>query len=368
MKKNSRKPMPLNEVIMNMYNKENESGEKITTEANQKKEQRKKLAKNIAIGAGCLGVLAGAIILVNGASGCVKSNSTEMTSSDTNSDDLTKGSFSSINVGGDPIVSTSTTSSTSTVSSSQSENSNSDSAEPTIIKVTADDVVELSKKYAEYVNKTAVLVSEKYKFSEIKPEDLYAITYLANISFIDNEETEKLIEMGVIKENFHEMVGSNDKFLGLYITDTINKVYDKNTNIIDLTLLMVDEHDKSVADIMQKMITDSITNTKEENLANYKHLVFYFGENMTYTEGEYDYRTSPFEDDIDELTTGGKFLLGFTAVTMDKVYSNAGIKNTRYSKIIKENAGNSSNIINTFYDECRKPVRDETETSKTLVK
>lgn len=366
-KKNSRKTMPFNEVIMDMYKDENKSGEKMTTETNQKKEQKKEVVKNIAFCAGMLGALAAGVILVANSDMCA-SGTIEMTSSDTNSDDLNKGSFSNGNFGGDPIVSTSTTEPTSTVSSSQLENSNSDVTEPTIKKVTADDVVQLSKTYAEYVNKTAILATENYKFAELKPEDLYAITYLANISFIDSEETDKLIEMGAIQENFHEMVGNNDKFLGLYITDTINKIYNKDTNIIDLKLLMVDEHDKSVADMMQKMITDSVTNTKDENLENYKHLVFYFGENMTYTQGEYDYSTSPFEDDIDELTTGGKFLLGFTAVTMDKIYSNAGIKNARYSNIIKENAGNASNIINTFYDECRKPVQTETEISITLSK
>lgn len=323
----------------------------------------KKRIKKIAIYAGAGAILiGGGIALGNG----IGRSSVETMSV---SDDTKLNSNSDIN--SSVVTESSVSSSVTESSTSTTESDILDSVEPSI-RLTAEDVVVLSEKYAEYINKTATLKTEDYAFSEVETKDVIEFATLCNIDFISKEELARLIDKGLVSDNFHSIMQNKrlSYLFGIMASDTYTNAREGKTDMIDPSLILVDEKDKKVLQTLRQMMIDSSIATLEENKANYQHVVFYFGEDMQSYQGEYDYKTSPFGGDVSELSTGGQFMAGLYASIMDTVYNEKGATNKRYSQILNRNVTDVTNLINTFYDECAvlDDKQNETESQKTLTK
>lgn len=219
---------------------------------------------------------------------------------------------------------------------------------PVVIKNTAEDLVKLSRSFATYVNKTATLSHENYKFEEIKPEDLYSVIYLANIETFDKEETERLIENGIISDNILNNVADSFYFYELYADDTINKIAEGKTNIIDLSMIMSDEKGQEVAKTMNGIMTGSINATKEQNTKNYMDTVFYYAEGVTFAENDYDYRKSIYSTDRDALSVGADYTLSYAASCIDEIFKMKGVATKTYSDIMYEGRVDFSNVVQVF--------------------
>lgn len=323
----------------------------------------KKRIKKIAIYAGAGAILFGSGIALGNGIGRVSVDTMSV------SDDTKSNSNSDIN---SSVVTESSVSSSVTESNTLSIESNVlDSVEPSI-RLTAEDVVILSEESAKHINDTATLKTEDYVFSEVETDDVIEFATLCNIDFISKEELARLIDKDLVSDNFHSIMQNKrlSYLFGIMASDTYTKAREGKTDMIDPSLILVDEKDKKVLQTLRQMMIDSSTATFEENKNNYQHVVFYFGEDMQSYQGEYDYTTSPFEGDVSELSTGGKFMAGLYASIMDTVYNEKGVTNKRYSEVLNRNVTDVTNLINTFYDECAvlDDNQNEIESQKTLTK
>ncbi len=237
--------------------------------------------------------------------------------------------------------------------------------EPVYIEMSAEDVVALSRSFSEYVNKTATLSHKNYKFDAVTPEELYSVVYLANIDSISKEETSRLIEAGLISDNIQTNVVNSFNFYELYSDDTINKIMEEKTNIIDLSLILANKQDQKVAETMNKIMIDSINASEDQNYKNYMDTVFYYAEDVTLNDNNYIYGASIYNTDRDELSVGADYTLGYTAICINEISKMNGVSNQYASEILSNGANDFSNVVGIF-NGCK--ISTEIEDNKTLVK
>lgn len=227
---------------------------------------------------------------------------------------------------------------------------------------TAHDVVERSTKLAEYINKNAVLAHDNYKFSTITAEDMYAPVFLANIDHVDDEVTAELIANGIIDENIEVNVANSFYFFELYADDTINKVMEGKTNILDLALLMGYEKDRKTAGTMNDIITGFVSNEKEVNRKNYLDTVYYYAEGVTVNKGDYSYASSIYETDRDRLAVGSDYTLSYAASAIDELAKMAGVATKAESAVMYEGRVDFSNLAQVFMNQCMQAGKSYTFT------
>ena len=277
-----------------------------------------------------------------------KQNIEDESSIVSNDESLNSSNIDDNTIGGD--LNTSSDSSTESNENNNSNTTDSDitDVEPVYKEMTADDVKNISKSFAEYLNKEATLSHVNYKFSEIEPEDLISVVYLANIDNISKVETEALIEKGLISSNIQKNIENSFYFYNLYTDDTINKIDEGKTNLIDLSLILSNEDDIKTFNIMNKIMIDSITNTPEENYKNYIDTAFYYASDVTVYNNTYDYSQSVYETDRDKLTVGGNYTLSFVATTIDFISFNNKVATKEASKILQSGANDFANVVSIF--------------------
>lgn len=249
---------------------------------------------------------------------------------------------------------------------SNRENSVLEDAVPAVVYISAEDVVKLSRSYATYINKTATLSHKNYKFDEVKPEELYSVVYLANIDSVSASETQKLIEYGIISDNIETNVADSFNFYELYADDTINKIAEGKKNIIDLSLIITDKKGQDTAKIMNGIMTDSISATKEENTKNYIDTSMYYAEGVTLVDNSYDFSKSIYPTDRDELSVGADYTLSYAASCIDEIMKNKGVATKYYSDIMYNGRVDFSNVVQVF-NGCKTQEID-LKSNKVLVK
>ena len=316
-----------------------------------KKNNSNKNKKNVKIFAGIAALALGGALTLTCCSGC--QGDIEPTVSYSNSD-----------LGNKPSQTTSkTTSSTTTTAPKENvepeiENESMEETEeieieledvePVYQSMSAEEMVTLSNSFSSYINKAATLSHNNYKFAEITPEDLYSVVYLANIDIISKEETARLIEAGIISDNIQTNVVNSFNFYELYSDDTINKIMEGKTDLIDLSLILANKHDQAVAQTMNKIMIDSIKADNSVAYKNYMDTVFYYAEDVTLYNTEYDYSQSIYETDRDKLSVGGDYTLGYVAVCIDEISKMKGVANVYASEVLTNGANDFSNVVGVF--------------------
>ena len=284
-------------------------------------------------------------------------NSNDINNNDliSNNNDINNNDDTSTNSDNDIFNSDTSNSDSNISNSATTSNSDTSNVEDSFVDFTpvyldfkAEDVIKLSESFAEYLNKEATLSHVNYKFCEIKPKDLYSVVYLANIDNISKEETETLIEAELISSNIQKNIENSFYFYNLYTDDTINKIDEGKTNLIDLSFILSNKHDIKTFNIMNKIMIDSITNTPEENYKNYVDTAFYYASGVTISNSTYDYSQSVYETDRDKLTVGGNYTLSFVATTIDFISFNNKVATKGVSKILQSGANDFANVTSIF--------------------
>lgn len=327
-----------------------------------------------------LAVLTGGIVLIGGCSGKqnIENESSIISSVDSSSnvDDNT--------IGGDPNTSSNSSDTTSSnvqtdSSTSMDSNNSTDSDtiddedyinidnEPSVYKnITAEDVVKLSRSFAEYLNKFAKLSDEYYVFSEIKPSNAYSSVYLTSIDNVNKEETERLIESDLLNENIKENIVNAFPISNLIRDDASNKMITAYNNeekvdendFIDLSLILTNEADIETFKIMRQIMVEAVNNP-ETREKNYKDLVYYYmmGENIY--DDSYDYSKSIFTTDRSSLTVGGDYILRNMAYSIMQINKATKTDNASYNEMLDASLSNYANIMQVFDDKCASMEKDK---------
>lgn len=312
---------------------------------------KKGVKEKIVICAGVTILAVGAFVLCKS---CAKGEVENITKGETKT---STSSSVTVEVTTTPVTTAKTFTTTSNSSSSETtltepnsnrEGSVLEDAVPAVVYISAEDVVKLSRSYANYINKTATLSHNNYKFDEVKPEELYSVVYLANIDSVSASETQKLIEYGIISDNIETNVADSFNFYELYADDTINKIAEGKKNIIDLSLIITDKKGQDTARIMNDIMTGSISATKEENTKNYIDTSMYYAEGVTLADNNYDFSKSIYPTDRDELSVGADYTLSYAASCIDEIMKNNGIATKYYSDIMYNGRVDFSNVVQVF--------------------
>lgn len=224
-----------------------------------------------------------------------------------------------------------------------------DDFKPVVVKLTAEDILIMSRDFADYLNRFDGFKHRNYKFDAFDMTDLYSVIYLTNIDYVDAKETKKLIEGGFISDNIYTNIENSFHFFSFYVTHSTNRIQDGRSDIIDISQIFVDKKGIKSYNTMYNMMTSYNSNKKSKNLKNYSDLVFYFAENTTIKNRKgYDYRTSAFSDDREVLAVGSDFTLCRVAGIIGEIAKVQGLAESEYIKIFDQGREDISDIIRVF--------------------
>lgn len=181
-----------------------------------------------------------------------------------------------------------------------------------VVYMTAEDLVKLSESYAEYVNRIGNFNFENCKYNKFEAKDLYSTVYLTNIDCFTNEETQRLIDNGIINDDIGSVVRNSFQFYSFYETDTYHKANKGDTNFIDLSMIFVnDDKAKKVTNTMNKVLSELSTADNTKISSNFVDTYAFFAQGTTLPVSNYDYSKSIYESDRSQLSAGSIYTLNF---------------------------------------------------------
>ena len=269
---------------------------------NKKIFSKKNKIKNLAIFGGVAVILGSSIALVscNAASNADKEThnvSDDMSSVDSSVSSTYESSASSSEIS--EVV----------IESNEEEKNN---IKPAVVYMTAEDLVKLSESYAEYVNKIGNFNFENCKYNKFEAKDLYSTVYLTNIDCFTNEETQRLIDNGIINDDIGSVVRNSFQFYSFYETDTYHKANKGDTNFIDLSMIFVnDDKANKVSNTMNKVLSELSTADNTKISSNFVDTYAFFAQGTTLPVSNYDYSKSIYESDRSQLSAGSIYTLNF---------------------------------------------------------
>lgn len=269
---------------------------------NKKIFSKKNRIKNLAIFGGAAVILGSSIALVscNAASNADKEThkvSDDMSSVDSSVSSTYESSTSSSEMS--EIV----------IESTEEEKIN---IKPAVVYMTAEDLVKLSESYAEYVNRIGNFNFENCKYNKFEAKDLYSTVYLTNIDCFTDEETQRLIDNGIINDDIGSVVRNSFQFYSFYETDTYHKANKGDTNFIDLSMIFVnDDKAKKVTNTMNKVLSEFSTADNTKISSNFVDTYAFFAQGTTLPVSNYDYGKSIYESDRSQLSAGSIYTLNF---------------------------------------------------------
>lgn len=236
--------------------------------------------------------------------------------------------------------------------------------EPNVVYMTLEDVVKLSESYAEYLNKVGVFQTENYAYNKFEAKDLYSAIYLSNIDCFTKEETSKLIENGIINDDIPSIIVDSFEFFNFYQTDTINKVRNNDTNLIDLSLMFAnDEKAIEVSNTMNKVFAEINSDDMDKISNNFIDTYAYFAMGVELPVQNYDYSKSVYTSDRSQLSVGSEYALSYAAEVIKDLSIEKGVTTREIGSTLSEIINDRSNIVRVFND-----CVETKEESKTLVK
>lgn len=220
---------------------------------------------------------------------------------------------------------------------------------PAIISLTAEDILKMSKEFAAYINENGIFSHRNYKYDKFNMVEMYSVVYLANMDFVSAEETKRLIEGGFISDDILVNIQNSFNFYSFYTTETVNRIKDGKTQILDLSSMMVDREAKKAFNAHESIITGFNTNKKSKNLKNYTDAAFYFAQGVTIkNRNGYDYSKSIYKTDREALSVGADYSLCYMGDCIDEIAKDFGIAVPEYSKIMQEGRDDLSDVVRVF--------------------
>lgn len=237
---------------------------------------------------------------------------------------------------------------------------------PAVAYMSAEDLVKLSKSYAEYVNKTGNFSFENCKYDKFEAKDLYSTVYLTNIECFTNEETQRLIDNGIINDDIGSVMKNSFQFYSFYETDTYYKANNGDTNFIDLSMLFVnDEKANKVSNTMNTVLSEFSTADNAKIASNFVDTYAFFAQDTTLPVSNYDYSKSIYESDRAQLSAGSIYTLNFEATVIKDLSIEKGVTTYAVGQNLSDVLGNTSDISRIF-EGCH--VGKKSEQEKVMIK
>lgn len=323
-----------------------------------------KTVKKIAGFGGAAIILSGAIALASCNNDNEMVNDASMSSDNTNSNNndvkeaLTTTTTSTTSVEPDEIIMDATDVETMEVAIESEIDS--DEFEPAVVYMTAEDVVKLSKSYAEYVNKVGIFNQENCNYDKFEAKDLYSAVYLSNIDCFTDEETRRLIDNGIINDDIGSVVVNSFGFFNFYQTDTYHKVQNGDQNFIDLSMLFAnDSKAEKVFETMTTVLNDMGTNDAAKISSNFIDTYAYFAAGVELPVSNYDYSKSIYTSDRAQLSVGSMYALSYTAEVIKDLSVEKGVTTWSIGNTFSEVINDRSNIVRIFEGCVNEPEKDE---------
>lgn len=237
---------------------------------------------------------------------------------------------------------------------------------PAVVYMTAEDLVKLSKTYAEYVNKVGVFTTENYVYNKFEAKDLYSAVYLSNIDCFTDEETKRLIDNGIINDDIGSVIVNSFGFFNFYQTDTYHKAKNGDKNLIDLSMLFVnDKKAEKTFETMNNVLNEMSTADSSKLSSNFVDTYAYFAAGVELPVENYDYSKSIYTSDRSQLAAGSVYALSYAAEVIKDLSVEKGVATWTVGNTLSEVINDRSNIVRIF-EGCR--ASKENETQKIMTK
>ena len=239
---------------------------------------------------------------------------------------------------------------------------------PAVVYMTAEDLVKLSKTYAEYINKVGVFTTENYTYNKFEAKDLYSAVYLSNIDCFTDEETKRLIDSGIINDDIGSVVVNSFGFFNFYQTDTYHKAKNGDKNLIDLSMLFVnDKKAEKTFETMNAVLGEMSTADSNKLSSNFVDTYAYFAAGVELPVSNYDYSKSIYTSDRSQLAAGSVYALSYAAEVIKDLSVEKGVATWTVGNTLSEVINDRSNIVRIF-DGCTATKENTNEPSKVLTK
>ena len=239
---------------------------------------------------------------------------------------------------------------------------------PAVVYMTAEDLVKLSKTYAEYINKVGVFTTENYAYNKFEAKDLYSGVYLSNIDCFTDEETKRLIDNGIINDDIGSVVVNSFGFFNFYQTDTYHKAKNGDKNLIDLSMLFVnDKKAEKTFETMNAVLGEMSTADSNKLSSNFVDTYAYFAAGVELPVSNYDYSKSIYTSDRSQLVAGSVYALSYAAEVIKDLSVEKGVATWAVGNTLSEVINDRSDIVRIF-DGCTATKENANEPSKVLTK
>lgn len=239
---------------------------------------------------------------------------------------------------------------------------------PAVVYMTAEDLVKLSKTYAEYINKVGVFTTENYTYNKFEAKDLYSAVYLSNIDCFTDEETKRLIDNGIINDDIGSVVVNSFGFFNFYQTDTYHKAKNGDKNLIDLSMLFVnDKKAEKTFETMNTVLGEMSTADSNKLSSNFVDTYAYFAAGVELPVSNYDYSKSIYTSDRSQLAAGSVYALSYAAEVIKDLSVEKGVATWAVGNTLSEVINDRSDIVRIF-DGCTAIKENTNEPSKVLTK
>lgn len=239
---------------------------------------------------------------------------------------------------------------------------------PAVVYMTAEDLVKLSKTYAEYINKVGVFTTENYAYNKFEAKDLYSAVYLSNIDCFTDEETKRLIDNGIINDDIGSVVVNSFGFFNFYQTDTYHKAKNGDKNLIDLSMLFVnDKKAEKTFETMNAVLGEMSTVDNNKLASNFVDTYAYFAAGVELPVSNYDYSKSIYTSDRSQLAAGSVYALSYAAEVIKDLSVEKGAATWTVGNTLSEVINDRSDIIRVF-EGCTISKENTNEPSKVLTK
>lgn len=239
---------------------------------------------------------------------------------------------------------------------------------PAVVYMTAEDLVKLSKTYAEYINKVGVFTTENYAYNKFEAKDLYSAVYLSNIDCFTDEETKRLIDNGIINDDIGSVVVNSFGFFNFYQTDTYHKAKNGDKNLIDLSMLFVnDKKAEKTFETMNAVLGEMSTVDNNKLSSNFVDTYAYFAAGVELPVSNYDYSKSIYTSDRSQLAAGSVYALSYAAEVIKDLSVEKGVATWAVGNTLSEVINDRSDIVRIF-DGCTATKENTNEPSKVLTK
>ena len=243
-----------------------------------------------------------------------------------------------------------------------------DEIRPAVVYMTAEDLVKLSKTYAEYINKVGVFTTENYTYNKFEAKDLYSVVYLSNIDCFTDEETKRLIDSGIINDDIGSVVVNSFGFFNFYQTDTYHKAKNGDKNLIDLSMLFVnDKKAEKTFETMNTVLGEMSTADSNKLSSNFVDTYAYFAAGVELPVSNYDYSKSIYTSDRSQLAAGSVYALSYAAEVIKDLSVEKGVATWAVGNTLSEVINDRSDIVRIF-DGCTATKENTNEPSKVLTK